>query len=526
MTQAIAYIRISDKDQSNFSIEGQQAYIQKHCNSNNINTIATFIDGRSAKNFDRPNWKKLEDFIKQHHQQVNYLIVVKYDRFSRNAAQGLQKIEWLEKKYRIIIISVFEQMYIDYDSPFFFKQRADMLVNAEFEWHVIRDRTKFGIHQATSTGRYINMAPTGYTNSRDENNKPIIIINEQKAVHIRRIYQQYLAGHTFATIAKDCRTHGMHIYGRTGIPYILSNPVYAGLIKVPAYRKEPAKIVKGLHQPIISAELFYAVQKKLQAKQNPKIQIAEEVPLRAQVAHSHCGQSLTAGKSKGRRQHYWYYKCNYCPKTNYSAIGMHKKFGEVLQNLSFSTSHIQYMISEAEQQLQTELQNNTQQVVQLKKQYTSTLQNLESLEEKYITNAVHKSTYEKFYSKYTAEVATLQAQIKRLSTNQESTWKQYTAGLHRLENVQWLWDSATLLQKHEFLRLVFNSSLQYDGQLYRTPYLLELFHHNLLSLKQKNLLLLTETGFSNVKTMGCAPPTTPIEHTHAFFNLISNIKSA
>ena len=131
MKQAIAYIRISDKDQSNFSLEGQEKYIRDHCTRNDIHLLEIFVDdGRSAKNFDRPDWKKLEEFIKIHYRVVNYLVVVMYDRFSRNAAQGLQKIETLEKKYGIQIMSVFEQMFIDFDSPFFFKQRADMLVSA------------------------------------------------------------------------------------------------------------------------------------------------------------------------------------------------------------------------------------------------------------------------------------------------------------------------------------------------------------------------------------------------------------
>jgi hypothetical protein len=92
--------------------------------------------------------------------------------------------------------------------------------------------------------------------------------------------------------------------------------------------------------------------------------------------------------------------------------------------------------------------------------------------------------------------------------------------------VQWLWQNATLIQKHEFIRLVFNSSLQYDGMIYRTPYLLELFHHNILELKEKSLLEVTQTGFQNGKTIESAPVHTPIEPLPSFFTLINNIKAA
>ena len=67
----------------------------------------------------------------------------KYDPLAE--MQPVSENKLIERKYHIIIISVFEQMFIDYDSPYFLSE-ADMLVTAEFELHVIRDRTKFGIH--------------------------------------------------------------------------------------------------------------------------------------------------------------------------------------------------------------------------------------------------------------------------------------------------------------------------------------------------------------------------------------------
>ena len=390
---------------------------------------------------------------------------------------------------------------------------------------MIRDRTKFGIHHATSSGRFVSTAPIGYTNARDEKNKPIILINEEKAVHIRSIFEMYMAGHTFASIAKECRLRGFRINGRTGIPYILQNPTYAGLIKVNSYRKEQARIVDGIHQPIISRDLFYSVQKKLATKNNPKIQIAEEVPLRAVVEHT-CGKLLTAGKSKGRRQHYWYYKCNTCPKTNFSAITAHKKFDDILHQLSFNQAQVQYMIDQGEAQMKQQMSDRSARLVELKKKHLELVQNLELLEEKYITDKVQIDTYQRFYSKYSHEIASVQAQINQLSDNQKQKWEQFRTGLIRLQNVQWLWQNATLIQKHEFIRMVFNSSLQYDGMIYRTPYLLELFHHNLLELNEKSLLEVTQTGFQNAKTIEIAPVHTPIEPLTAFFTLINNIKAA
>ncbi|MGQ0739948.1 MAG: recombinase family protein [Bacteroidota bacterium] len=503
MTNAIAYVRISSKDQSNFSIDGQRRYITQHCTSNAITLLETFIDdGRSAKNFDRPDWKKLETFIQQHHKTVNYLVVVKYDRFSRNTAQGLQKIEWLEKKYNIVIVSVFEQMFVDYDSPFFFKQRADMLVTAEFELHVIRDRTKFGIHQALNSGRFMGKAPVGYSNARDDQNKPIIVINDTTAPIIRQVFTDYLAGHPFGFIKKKAQESGLKTKDRSFIPAVLSNPLYAGMVNVPAYRKQPTRIIDATHPAIVPKQQWYEVQRRLQYRKNPKVQMAAEVPLRANVSHT-CGRMLTAGKSKGQRQNYWYYKFNTCPRTNYSAITMHKKFDDLLGALSFDRPRIEYMISEATAQMRYGLKERAETLVLLRKDLQQAIQDMESMEEKYIRNQIKADTYEKFHYRYSSQIASLNYQIKKCSEDERGKWYEFRAGLNRLENLQWIWNNADLMQKHEFLRLVFNSSLYYDGATYRTPYLLELFHHNLLTLKEKNLLQFDEAGYSNVKSMEC-----------------------
>jgi site-specific DNA recombinase len=59
---------------------------------------------------------------------------------------------------------------------------------------IIRDRTRFGNHYAAKAGRYINVAPFGYKNARDEKNKPILILDEAKAPVIRSMYEMLLQG--------------------------------------------------------------------------------------------------------------------------------------------------------------------------------------------------------------------------------------------------------------------------------------------------------------------------------------------
>lgn len=88
MKTAYAYLRISKEDQSNYSIEGQERVIKEYAQKNNIFIKDIYTDdGYSAKDFNRPAWKKLEAVMAGNKHGVDYLIVHKYDRLIRHAAR-------------------------------------------------------------------------------------------------------------------------------------------------------------------------------------------------------------------------------------------------------------------------------------------------------------------------------------------------------------------------------------------------------------------------------------------------------
>ncbi len=66
------------------------------CERNNVEIIDLFIDeGYSARNFDRPDFQRLDIFIKKHHRTVDYLVVNSFDRFSRDAGEAFVAIKKL-----------------------------------------------------------------------------------------------------------------------------------------------------------------------------------------------------------------------------------------------------------------------------------------------------------------------------------------------------------------------------------------------------------------------------------------------
>lgn len=50
----------------------------------------------------------------------------------------------------------------------------------------------------------------------------------------------------------EARKRGFTRSGNSAISRVLTNPIYAGLLRLPAYNGDPEKLVKALHPPIIS----------------------------------------------------------------------------------------------------------------------------------------------------------------------------------------------------------------------------------------------------------------------------------
>jgi site-specific DNA recombinase len=492
MKKAIGYIRISTEDQSNFSLDGQERYIREYAEKNDIEILSMFKDdGKSAKNFDRPDWIKLEEFIKVHHRSVNYLIVINYTRFSRNAAEGLMKIEMLEKRFQIIIVSVFEQMFIDYDSPYFFKQRADMLVNAEFELHVIRDRTKFGINQGLTSGRYMGPAPYGYKNARDQFKKPVLVKDELKAEIVEQIYMNFLAGIPNKDNYQKVAALGYSAKGHSAIAKVLANCVYGGLVHVPTYRKEQARYVKGIHEQVVSEATWWEVQYQLGNVTRPRKVLNDEAPLRG-VLLCDCSKPLTAAKSRGKRNYYWYYKCNAHAGSNFSARKVHEQFDEVLKHLSLSEIHIEYLREEAKAEIDTLIKEKSNRLPEAERNLKSAAERLEQLEERFITGKITADVYNKWYSRYSHEHAELKKLVDSFQDNSNAYWKLFNDQIDKLGDIHHLYHLCDLHQKHTFIRQVFDCSLKYHRGVYRTPYLISLFEHNTLILKEKGLLLVEQ----------------------------------
>jgi len=486
---AIGYMRLSSKDQSK-SLEYQESSIREYCKKNKLNVTALFQDnGECSDSFDRPDYIALEAFIKKYKGQCQYLIVMDHDRFSRNPPEALMKIAELEKKHGVKVLSTTERVDLDTSDPDVFMKRALDYLMANKELFNIRKRTKQGIRNAKENGRYLGRAPFGYKNIIDGSKKNLIEINKQQALIVERIFHEYLLGVPPYLIYKNAKAVGFTYTGSSGVYEILKNCLYAGLIKVPAYKELPEKYVKGIHEPIVSENEFWLVQSMLkEGKRRTRIQPAEDFPLRG-VLKCWCGQSMTAGWSKGCRKYYLYYRCLTHTNINIPGNVLHDKFEQVLKGLSFQQHQINFLLSTLNSMLVEPMKlKKERQDVKIKK-LQEINQKIFKLEEKFMNDEIESSTYQTWFKKLKEEKAILEY---ALNGKEKSKIKKSGDIIERLlpnlANLYEIYDKGNVSQKHTLIRAVFKDNLFWGEGVLRTKFVDLTFQDNLLKINEKGLL--------------------------------------
>jgi site-specific DNA recombinase len=516
---ALGYIRLSDEDQSQYSIEFQQKGISDYCTRNNITLLKTYQDnGQSSYTFDRKAFKNLELQFKTNKPQ--YLIVYHLDRFSRNMAEAMLKVKDLFAK-GIKVRDINEPIDLDDEDPNTFMMRAFKFMNAESELHRIRQRTKSGMVQAAENGRHANMAPYGYVNARDEKGKGIIVIDDERAAAVRMIFREYLNGMGIEECRRLANLHGYNQKSNSAIQRILGNPIYAGFIKVPATRHRPSRLVNGLHAPLISEQDFWLVQERLNGK-TISVQNNEEVPLRG-VLHCWCGKRVTAGNSKSKSgKYYWYYLCPE-HRQNLSANRLHTQFDELLDNLSLDAQTISFFRKKMSDRLKNHLANREDNMKQIRSQLDRIEQRIEATEEKYLRQPdLSEATYNKVMIEYKSERSRLYNELAKCNTNHVAYWNKLEGVLHKLSDIKKLFtEEFDLTQKHKFINWLFYSELSYEHGSYRTPSIHEFFAHKAVILKQKGLLILNSPVIKLRETPIGTPGGNPVEQLEKLLSILS-----
>jgi site-specific DNA recombinase len=335
----INYSRVSTDEQAThgYSLEDQQEKLPQFCERNGHEIVLNVDDNVSAKTFDRPGWKQIMDYIKKNRNSVDLILIMRWNRFSRNAPQALGMLEEL-KKYNVGVNAI--EQWIDFSVPQNKYMLAIYLTEAEVDNDMRSKLVKEGMQKGKLSGRYLGRAPRGYLNITDEKRKPLLVIDEKKAPYVRELFEMFATGlHSQRALVKYFNQKGFKL-DKTQLSKILRNITYCGKLLVKPIKDEPLQIVDGFHDPIISEELFNKVQSILYGRQTQKNQRKpkqknENYPLRGFLQCTKCEGKMTASKSRGNGGDYHYYHCNTCGE-RHSIHPINEQMIEMLNAIQFN----------------------------------------------------------------------------------------------------------------------------------------------------------------------------------------------
>lgn len=178
MKSAYLYVRVSTDEQKRkgYSLSEQEDRLIKYCEFNNIQVEGIYREDFSAKNFNRPEWKKLISAIRKNAQRrPSHILFIKWDRFSRNIEYAYEMIGILR---RLCATATAIDQPIDFDIPESSVMLAVYLSIPEGENGRRALNTSNGIRRAKQLGRYPFKAPVGYVNLTLPNGKKKVYFSE------------------------------------------------------------------------------------------------------------------------------------------------------------------------------------------------------------------------------------------------------------------------------------------------------------------------------------------------------------
>jgi site-specific DNA recombinase len=329
--------------------ESAESYIKSQAHQGWVLLKETYNDGGfTGANTDRPAFQKLLQDVRE--KKIDCVVVYKVDRLSRSLSDFVKVLQFFEEQ-QVTFVSVTQHFNTNTSMG---RLTLNILLSfAQFEREMISERTKDKMGAARKKGKWVGGLP-GIGYDIDKPTKKLII-NPEEAVIVRRMFQLYLEGNSLRKIAQILNSEGFRtkkypnrkrnqggvLFRITNIQLMLKNATYMGKIQY------EDKLYQGLHEPIISEEIFKKVQETLKTNCHERgVSKNRKFPglLTGLFRCACCKTSLGHTYARGRNKNfsYRYYVCLYsikhdwkgCPTKSIIASVIESKFLDSLIKLT------------------------------------------------------------------------------------------------------------------------------------------------------------------------------------------------
>jgi site-specific DNA recombinase len=466
----VSYCRISSDEQSNHSIPYQLETIEKYCQFKGYKIVKTYTEDYSAKNFERPEWKKLMDFLQNQKTEIGTdktqwtqkIIFLRYDRFSRNFELSLSIIG---KLGRLGVEIEMVESNIEMTSPESLLTRNIMLTLPEIENIKIGIRSREGSWKCRMSGGWTGKSLRGFDNVRI-NNISTMDFNKESSL-IRESFEKVASGrYSVDEVRRWLNSQGVGI-SKNQMTNILRNISYTGKIVVPKFKDNPKTIVQGLHPPLISDELYSAVQQVLEGKKRNmifKLDKTDLYPLKGFLKCPIHNRTLSAYGSKGRKNIYHYYICTYprgkCQR--YPIDWTHDFIVSILGGISSSVKNIGKHRRVFEKLILNESQLKTNSITRIERELISQRNQLTHLRDEFLNRNINGDTYQELKTEVESNIYHNEVNLRDMVDEQSPLKKFLFDDVPLLGDVVEFFKQSNGVMKRNILRCIFSEKIHFN----------------------------------------------------------------
>ncbi len=459
--KAVIYTRVSTKEQAdnNGSLQTQLAQCLEYAVRRKIEVIEKFGGVfESASTDGRKEFQRMLAFVKKN-KDVSVILVHNYDRFSRTGPSAMQLTEELRRQ-GVLLRSVTQELD-PLTSSGRLMENFHHLIN-RWDNDTKGERTKRMTREVMLKGYWPYATPLGYLNLKPKHRACLheYVITEEGKL-LRQAFQMKAKG-TFTNrqIIDHLSKRGLRITEKN-FRWVLSNVFYAGFV---TGNLVDHQLTKGKHPPLVDMKTFMEANKMMRDETNvgvPKCTKQEELPLKIFAKEEGSNAPFTGYIKKGN----WYYKARQKGVgVNVNANILNEAFKNFLSQFQYKRQYHDVLKKKILSSLQQSVQDKINDTKKLKKRESELETEIEKLELKYINEAIPKTLYDKWLTKFSEEKAGVQAELQKVNFDSSNLERMVEKGLAIAQNVSGAWVSMRCDEKQRLQSLVFPEGILYSKE--------------------------------------------------------------
>ena len=484
ITNAVLLRRVSTimQERDGNSLQNQLEMLTEYCQRKGLTIIKDAEIVESSTKGERKKFMEVIKFCQQQRGGVA-LVCLKTDRLFRNF-KNYTMIDEMRKSGQLELHLIQENLILNKDS-----KAGDLtilglnVVMAQNYALSLRDNVVYGMDYSVNQGRCMSKAPAGYLNIRTSDGKAAVIIDDERAPIIQKLFEQYATGlYSVKDMIKKCKEWGL-ISRFSGKPFdtstihrILNNRFYIGEM---LYKNQ---WYKHNYETLIAPALFKTCQDIMHGRkpEEPKHFKTTEKPFifRGLITCGQCGCMISSDrKIKPSGKEYVYLKCSHfkgnCKNPQVNEKVVLKQIEDELKNLSAPQEIMSYLRSDMEKIINRQNEIHNREVKAIRKKYDDCQEQIKYLRSLLLKNEITPEEYRDMNEDLKKEQYELEGKSELLTEADEKFSIAVATILSLGNNAYQIFQSSKVETKREILHILLSNLKLQDRKIsytLRKPY--------------------------------------------------------